>query len=44
MNDSRVEALVKNDDFGIDVTNPAFVKTKQMEKLVNEVTKRRKKE
>ncbi|CBK22145.2 uncharacterized protein [Blastocystis hominis] len=44
LNDNRFEALVKNDDFGIDVTNPAFVKTKQMEKLVNEVTKRRRKE
>ena len=33
-----------NSDFSIDVTNPMYVKTKNMAKLVGSVTKRRKKE
>ena len=42
--DPRFRGLVTNSDYSIDVTNPMFVKTKNMAKLVDSVTKKRKKE
>ena len=42
--DDRFKGLVTNPDFSIDVTNPLYLKTKGMEKLVHSITKKRRKD